>query len=374
MPHILHLYKDIFPPVYGGMEVVLGKLAVEQARHGWKVSVAVSGPVDRVWGAEHGVDVISVGEWGRLLSNPISPGFFRLLEKVDYDLLHLHLPCPTAVLATLRKGARDVPWFASYQSDIVRQRMTGALYRPWQRKFLKRCSSIFVSSPPLLSSSEVLASVRERCRIVPLGISPQELSSQEQAAGGNLRADYGGKPIVLFVGRFRWYKGLHVLLEAMDQVDAVLLVVGAGTMRQEQRIRKSINSMKNPERVVLLGPAAHLGPVLAASDLICLPSTHRAEAFGYVLLESFAAGVPAVTTELGTGTSYVNQDGETGLVVPPGDSGSLAEAISRICQNKALRDRFSEAAKTRVRKDFSLDGMVEAILTAYNEAGLKAEG
>lgn len=367
MPKVLHLYKDVFPPTYGGIEIVLGKLAVHQVRRGWEVCVAVSGPVDPEWSRKTGVEVIQVGEWGRLLSNPISPGFLRVLRETKYDILHLHLPCPTVVLAALLSARRESPWVVSYQSDIVRQKISGALYEPFQRVFFSKVSRIFVSSERLLKNSPSLRGFQGKCSVVPLGISDDEPSTDDRQEALRIRERFGGKPVILFIGRFRWYKGLHVLIEAMDQIDAVLLVVGSGTEEQENRYRGQAEALKNPGRVQFLGSIERLAPYLAASDVFCLPSTHRAEAFGYVLLEAFRAGVPAVTTELGTGTSYVNVDGVTGFVVPPSDPKALSEALHKIISDPAFRDQLAHAAYKRVTEEFSLDRMVDLIQTGYAE-------
>lgn len=368
MPKVLHLYKDVFPPTYGGIEIVLGKLAVHQVRRGWEVCVAVSGPVDPEWSRKTGVEVIRVGEWGRLLSNPIAPGFLRVLREVDYDILHLHLPCPTVVLASLLSAKRNVPWTVSYQSDIVRQKISGALYAPFQKLFFSKVSRIFVSSERLLKNSPSLKGFENKCSVVPLGISNNEPSEEDRQEGRQIRERLGGKPVILFIGRFRWYKGLHVLIEAMDHIDAVLLVVGSGTEAQETRFRGQAAALKNPDRVQFLGSIERLAPYFAATDVFCLPSTHRAEAFGYVLLEAFRAGVPAVTTELGTATSYVNVDGVTGFVVQPNDPNALSGAICRILADPAFRDRLSRAAYRRVTQEFSLDKMVDLILKGYEAA------
>ena len=369
MPRVLHLYKDIFPPVYGGIEVVMGKLASHQVEKGWDVTVAVSGPADREWSEKVGVEVISVGEWTRVLSNPVSLGFLKVLRREDYDALHLHLPCPTVVLSTLLAGKRNVPWFASYQSDIVRQKITGALYTPFQLRFLSQCERIFVSSPPLLQTSPVLQRVQDRCRVVPLGISSERLSKSDQDEGNRIRADYPDRPIILFVGRFRSYKGLNILLRAMDEVDATLLVVGSGTSAQVRETRTIAAGLKHPDRVRFLGTVSRLEPILAAGDLFCLPSTHRAEAFGYVLLEAFRAGLPAVTTELGTGTSYVNQDGVTGYVAPPRNPKALAEALNKAITDPTHLRELGIAARNRVEKEFGLEKMVDDILDSYTSAG-----
>lgn len=368
MPKVLHLYKDVFPPVYGGIEVVLGKLAEHQSARGWDVEIAVSGPVDTDWAREHRIRVHQVGEWFRLLSNPISPGFLPVLKAGGYDVLHLHLPCPTAVVSALLAGDQKAPWFVSYQSDIVRQRITGLLYSPLESAFFRKVTRIFVSSPPLMETSRALCKFQDKCQVVPLGISAEELTVGERAEGAAIRARFEGKPILLFVGRFRWYKGLHVLVEAMNNVDAVLLVIGSGTPNQVARLKAQAAGLKHPERVQFMGTVEKLSPYLAAADIFCLPSTHRAEAFGYVLLEAFRAGLPAITTELGTGTSYVNVDGRTGFVVPPKDPIKLAGAICRLLADPAYRERFALHARQRIEREFTVEKMVDSISAAYEAA------
>ncbi|MCA9443375.1 MAG: glycosyltransferase, partial [Candidatus Omnitrophica bacterium] len=123
--------------------------------------------------------------------------------------------------------------------------------------------------------------------------------------------------------------------------------------------------LKHPDRVQFLGTVSRLEPVFAAGDLFCLPSTHRAEAFGYVLLEAFRTGLPAVTTELGTGTSYVNQDGVTGYVAKPQDPQALAEALNKAITDPVHLRELGIAARKRVEKDFGLEKMVEDILDSY---------
>jgi rhamnosyl/mannosyltransferase len=154
----------------------------------------------------------------------------------------------------------------------------------------------------------------------------------------------------------------------MEEVDATLLVIGSGRPRQVEALRAQAQRMAHPDRVRFLGTVNRLEPYLLASDVFCLPSTHRAEAFGYVLLEAFRLGLPAVTTELGTGTSYVNLEGETGYVVPPENSGALAEGLRKVLSDPGHRRMLGENAKLRVEREFGLDQMVEKILDGYRAA------
>ncbi len=99
-----------------------------------------------------------------------------------------------------------------------------------------------------------------------------------------------------------------------------------------------------------------------------LPSQVRAEAFGIVQLEAMAAGVPVVSTELGTGTSVVNQHSQTGFVVPPSDPHGLAQAIKVLLTNPELRHYMGTMGRYRVANEYTHDLMVERTLDVYRES------
>ena len=101
------------------------------------------------------------------------------------------------------------------------------------------------------------------------------------------------------------------------------------------------------------------------ADIFVLPSSDRGEGFGYVLLEAMAVSLPLISTELGTGTSFVNQHGETGLVVPPEDPSALAAAIEYMAANPELRRRFGQTARKRLLELFALVGMANAVEAEY---------
>jgi rhamnosyl/mannosyltransferase len=105
--------------------------------------------------------------------------------------------------------------------------------------------------------------------------------------------------------------------------------------------------------------------MLHAADLFVLPSNNRAESFGIVLIEALACGLPLISTELGTGTSFVNQNEETGLVVPPNDAQALASAINRLLADTDLRCRMSKAALARARSEFNVTTMAARMLDLY---------
>lgn len=90
---------------------------------------------------------------------------------------------------------------------------------------------------------------------------------------------------------------------------------------------------------------------------LILPSHLRSEAYGMVLVEAAMLGKPMVSCETGTGTSFVNSHGETGLVVPPDDPGALADAMNRLLGDLALAESIGRAARLRYERMFSGDAL-----------------
>jgi glycosyltransferase involved in cell wall biosynthesis len=116
------------------------------------------------------------------------------------------------------------------------------------------------------------------------------------------------------------------------------------------------------DRVVFAGRVTDedLPAYYQSSDVFVLPSVARTETFGVVQVEAMAAGLPVVSTNLPTGVPWVNQDGVTGLVVPPGDAGRLADAIGRLLLDADLRERLGRNAAARASKLFSRERMIAA--------------
>ncbi|MEK7326342.1 MAG: glycosyltransferase, partial [Chloroflexota bacterium] len=197
-----------------------------------------------------------------------------------------------------------------------------------------------------------------KCLVLPLGIDVERF-----AAPPRTRRE---RPTLLFVGRHRYYKGLSDLLKAMPEIEADLIVAGDGPMRPGWE--RLAGELALGEKVRFLGtvPDEELAALYRSADIFVLPASARSEAFGIVLLEAMAAGLPCVTTELGTGTSYVVQDGVTGLVVPARTPPALAEGLNRLLADEGLRARMGEAGQARARREFRQETMVERVEAVYN--------
>ncbi|NLG28696.1 MAG: glycosyltransferase [Chloroflexi bacterium] len=362
---ILHVYKA-YPPVVGGIENHVRCLAEAQAAAGHDVTVLVTNAGLRTREEQpNGVRVLRAGRLGEVASTPLSVALPRLLARQRPDITHLQFPYPLGEVSQWLCGTSK-RCVLTYHSDVVRQKALLALYRPVLRRVLQHMDRILVTSPDYLESSATLRSLRDKCVVVPLGIAQERFQRVDAGRVHALRARYGEGPLLLFAGVLRYYKGLGYLLQAMQSIRGTLIIVGDGPMGPQWRAEAEALGLG--ARVVFAGQVsdADLPSYYQAADLFVLPSCERSEAFGLVLAEALSAGLPAISTDLGTGTSYVNRHGESGLVVPPRDAAALAAAANTLLDDGDLRQRLAHGAAERARL-FAAERMVAAVLQVYDD-------
>jgi rhamnosyl/mannosyltransferase len=366
---ILQVYKDYFPPIRGGIEGHINLLANGLQQRGHDVEVLVSNrkckyEVEII----DGIRVTKVPQLNRIASAPLNYSLFFWMKKLaeNADILHFHLPNPTAVMSYLIAGLNRKA-VATYHSDIVRQRKLALFYRPFLKCFLNRIDRIIATSPNYVESSNILSQYQLKCQVVPLGIPLSRFTSQadNQLKVELLRQTHGTR-LVLFIGKFRYYKGLHVFIEAMKQVNGKLLMIGEGYL--EEDLKKQVAANELDGKITFLGelPDHDATAFLRACDVFVLPSIERSEAFGIVQLEAMACGKPVICTELGTGTTFINQHQKTGIVVEPNNPNALANAINLLLDNPDLRKQYGQAGFKRVEKYFSVDCMINDLNAVYN--------
>ena len=367
-PRVLHVYKDYFPPVMGGVELTINMLA-EGCSNRFESSVLVNS-TNRTSSEEiiDGVRVVKVSEWGRAASAPISPAFVTALrrEAAKADILHFHHPNPTGDLARLL-ARPSAPVVMTYHSDVVRQKWAMAIYGPLQDWMMRNTEVIMPTSPDYMESSPWLRRHLPRCKVVPLGIRVEELdaSAETDELAAVIRKRYPG-PLVLFVGRLRYYKGLHFLVEAMATVPGTLLIAGTGSIQQD--LMSLASSLGVSERIHFLGDISEEEKRVYyyAADVFCMPSHLRSEAFGLSQVEAMATGLPVVSTRIASGVPFVNQDGVSGLTVEPANPVALAEAINAILEDNSLRERLAAGARNRARTMFTAQRMCQDVMAVYD--------
>ncbi len=354
---ILHIYKD-YLPVCGGIENYIRVLSEAHAGAGHDLSVVCCDP-ERGESSDtiNGVRVLRVPRWFTFRSMPIAPALFGAVKRLNPDIIHLHSPFPLGEQAALVSGGR-CPVVVTHHSDVVRQRLLMVAYAPFYRRFLNRVDRIIATSAAYAESSPWLQRYSDKCCVIPLGIDLQRFTPDPDSHNPPFK--------LLFVGRLRYYKGLDLLLRAMPELPGVMLdVAGRGPMEGEWKRLSS--QLGLDERVNFLGDVSDddLPGIYRSADLFVLPANCRAEAFGTVLLEAMASGLPCITTDVGSGTSWVVQNGDTGFVIPAGDIRSLVSSVRNVLQNKNLRNSMAESARRRARDHFSEKLLCDRVMTLY---------
>jgi rhamnosyl/mannosyltransferase len=232
------------------------------------------------------------------------------------------------------------------------------------RAVLRRSKAIVVSSKHYLDTSSVLHEYRDRCRVVPFGISEQYFARPDERAVGDIRSQYGER-LVLSVGRLVDYKGFEYLIQAMAGAPGRLLIAGEGPLKGE--LVALARSLGIADRVIFLGEPSDelLRNLYHATDVFALASTNRSEAFGLVQAEAMAASKPVINTNVDSGVPFVSLDHVTGLTVPHSDVGSLAGAITRLMEDAPLRSMLGRAARRRAEAMFQSGTMAAGTLRVY---------
>jgi rhamnosyl/mannosyltransferase len=352
-----------YPPHRGGMESHLQALC-GQLRGSVDVEVLVSSDTRET--DEEILDSVKVTRVGTLFdfaAAPVCPEAVRRIRESRADIVHIHWPHPTALLAYLASGHKG-RLVITYHSDIVRQRVLAKLFWPVLRKVLERADAIIAASPNYVESSHVLRRFKDKCRVIPFGVPLAQFDCFDPEEVARIRARFGPR-VVLGVGRLIYYKGFEHLVRAMKRVDGHLVIVGEGPLRGALELEAERAGVRG--RVTFLGHVDDVVPYYHAADVFALSSVARSEAFGIVQLEAMACGKPVVNTRLDSGVTFVSVDGVTGLTVPPADSESLASALNRLLEDSALAARYGRAARLRVEREFDLEAMGRRTLSLYDE-------
>jgi glycosyltransferase involved in cell wall biosynthesis len=341
---------------WGGGEVQVLALARALEARGVATTLAVD-PAGRLAreASRFGIPTVALP-----IRNHVDLGAGWTLRRLarGYDVVHFH---------TARAHAL-APW-ASGRRRVVTRRMDyeprGGMAVRW---LYNHAVDVVIAISPGVRDALVATGVRaDRIRIVPSAVDP----SRVQAAPGvraERRVAWGvspGEVVVLVLGALEHRKGHDVLLAALaelgERVERVRVVFcGDGGERDALAARAEAFG----GRVLLAGFVEDVSPVLAAADIVAVPSRH--EGLGVAALEAMAAGKVVVASRVG-GLADLIVDGESGLLVPPEDPTALAAALARLLDDATLRTRLAAAGQVRVTARHGLAAMAEGTLACYGE-------
>jgi len=201
--------------------------------------------------------------------------------------------------------------------------------------------------------------------IIPNGVDDTVFTPSKKKEKIKEKFEIDGK-VVLYVSRMSYRKGPHVLLNAFSQIEeAALVMVGSGEMLPF--LRAQAKFLRIEDRVKFVGYVKNevLPEIFRMADVFVLPSI-TAEAFGIVILEAMASGLPVVATDVG-GIPEIVMESESGLLVPPGNELELRNAIQKLLLDDKLRERLGSNGRKAVEERYSWNRVTEQIEKTYED-------
>ena len=356
---VLQLGK--FYPIVGGVEKVMWELTEGLGRSGIDCDMLCASETPQV---------IKIGEHSRCIcvkalfkaaATMISPAMIFYLRRhcAEYDIIHIHHPDPMAALA-LRLSGYKGKVVLHWHSDIIKQRFLLKFYLPLQ-SWVVRCSSVIIGTSPIyVKESPFLQGVQEKVTYLPIGIDPIP----------EVRTEPAEDVIVLSLGRLVGYKGYNYLIDAANYLpdNYRVIIAGEGPLREE--LQNQIKTENLESRVSLLGriPQERIPELFASCSVFCLSSIWKTEAFGIVQIEAMSCGKPVVATRIpGSGVSWVNEHGYSGLNVEPCDAKALANAIMQITADSNSYSNYCDNARKRYKAMFTKEAMIRQCVEIYNK-------
>jgi glycosyltransferase involved in cell wall biosynthesis len=369
---ILHIYRTYFPDQPGGIQEVIRQISLATKKYNVESRVFCLSPYpDSSVVKFEEADVYPSKSWFAPASCDI--GFNQAIQQFRNqtkwaDIIHYHFPWPYADFLHFLFNHNKTS-LMTYHSDIVDKGVLGVIYAPLMRKMISSMKMIIATSPSYIISSTTLSEFKNKSRlsVIPLGIN-EKYFTQPIYDSKNIDINKRFKLIkdnfFLFVGVLRPYKGLEYLCQAAEFTSLPIVIAGDGSMLNQLKIKHS-----SKQNIKFLGRVTDTEKyaLISGCRSLVLPSHLRSEAFGVVLIEAAMCGKPMITCEIGTGTSYVNSDKETGFVVPPMDPDALANVMNKLAVDDSLCDNMGKQARVRYEKLFSGDALGKAYNKVYNE-------
>ena len=364
---VLHFYKTYYPDSMGGIEQVIFQLAEGGKKFGVESEVLSLSRIGctrnnligthRAHKSKLDINIASTG-----FSHSVISDFAELASQAD--IIHYHFPWPFMDMVHFITRLHK-PTILTYHSDIVKQKWLLKLYNPLMHAFMNSVDHIVATSPNYVATSSVLQRYKDKTSVIPIGLDKDSYPVPVTEKCNYWQAILGSK-FFLFVGNLRYYKGLHILLDALQGVDYPVAILGSGVIEKDLRKQAELLGLKNIHFLGALSDEDKVSLIQCCYAMV-FPSHLRSEAFGISLLEGAMFGKPMISCEIGTGTTFINVANETGLVTPPADSDALRKAMRTLWDNPSLAEKFGHAGKARFQNLFTADVMIQSYVDLYRQ-------
>lgn len=344
---IINIGKYFFP-VNGGVEIVTQKIHELFIKNNIDSTVVSFDKkiVDK--------EVYKIGKIKRYRAFKIGPApvsIRYLLDSVklfkNSDIILIHYPNPIAEISRILFFGKKYTIIFHHGDLMNYNRFLEFFYRKMTRMIFKKTDKIICTSPNISKSSPTISEFPEKIEILSPSVNTDIFFPDENKKNEKYRFF---KKSIIYVGRLARTKGIKYLIESLEYLDDDFGLVIIGKGEEKDELSGEVSKRGFEKRVIFVGESDNekLPFYYINSDVFVLPSFY--ESFGIVSIEAMACGIPVVTTELGTGTSYYNKDGETGKIISPKNSKEIANAVNFCYENK---ERLGKNASETVKKFFS---------------------
>lgn len=374
MIRILHVVGD---SKFGGAGWVILGLAQMAQRQGWQVDVLTTDRQFQKVLRESGAGVVDIDViWRKIRPLKDLSGLLalcRFLRSSDYDIVHTHTS-KAGLIGRLAARFAHVPLIVHTVHGFAfregSSRLAVVLCSAAEKVAARCCDHIVcVSKFHHRWALERRIAPADKMTAIPNGVSPHCVPPGE--AVREVRQSLGlseGDIFLLSMGRLAPQKGFEYLLEAVSKLGGanrklrLVAIAGDGPLREQLEAR--VKNLGIGDTVRLLGFRDDIATLLAAADLVALPSLW--EGLSIALLEAMAASKPIITTTIFSNLEVLG-DSQAALLVPPADPQALANAISLCCRDESLRQRLARAAHSVFQASYKEDVM----LAGYHEIYIK---
>jgi len=364
---ILHFYSTYYPDTYGGVEKFISQM-IDGGKY-YKIEITLLVLSNNVKGISHDLvnNIYYVESDLNIQGAKFSFKCIKLFKELvtKNDIIHYHFPWPFMDLVHLYLGIKK-PSVVTYHSDIIRQKYLYIIYKFIMDKFLNDVSKIVVSSSNYFQSSKVLLKHYHKVEVIPFGLSQNKFKNHQKIISNDSIKYCHTNKFFLFLGVHRHYKGLFYLIEALKFKEYNIIIAGEGPVSQDI---KNLVLSYNLKQIVFVGNVNEYEKEVLYKYCYAFvfPSHLRSESFGFSLLEAAMHGKSMISCEIGTGTSFININKETGLVVPPKNPKAISDALHYLWNNPEENKWMGENAKKRYTKFFTIDKMISSYYQIYNK-------
>ncbi len=380
-PYQEHLSGDVIEKTYpvGGVSLHVYSISVELSALGHHVTIITT--KSRQHEKLHelslpNIDIKRVPQGITVYNSSLPLHVLKCLNPREYDVIHAHTPLPTiAELAALRNARARCPFVLTYHNDITKGGFPGALisaaYNYSIGAFVLRHADVIITTTRSYAErAPRLKNHLDKVRVVPNGINIERF--QQGLDPDGIRARHGlsqSDKVILFVGALESYKGCDYLVRSLPLIvenvpQARLIMTSRGVL--EDKLKAMAQELNISDKVIFTGyvPQQDLPSYYAACDVFTLPSVSPLEGFGIVQLEAMACGKPVVTTTI-PGPSEVDAEEVATIHVPPRNIEALADAVSRLLNNKALAKKMGENGRRLVAEKYTWGKIAIDLLGIY---------